>query len=390
MKILFLDQFSELGGAQRCLADLLPAVLERGWTARVALPGRGPFVDLLERMGIEVDFLRSGPYTSGRKSVADALRFARDIRAQHQTLLDLIAQHRPDLLYVNGPRLLPATTHASGALPLIFHSHSYLSKWHDVLLTGRQLRKRNLQVIASSHFVARPLLRYVEPARLRVIYNGTPEIPFRSRPFSSQGIWRIGVIGRIAPEKGQLEFVRAAYILQANGLHAEYFVHGASVLASPAYFESVRAASAGLPIHLTGWHDSVASIMSELELLVVPSPSYESTPRVILEAFSAGTPVIAFASGGIPELFHHRETGFLVPVVTAEALAAAIRSATEDPHTLASITIRARRKWEEEYTLTQYRRQVLDVMEEAVRPISNRNSSADRRTTAAATPSTGP
>src|SRR5256885_17159324 len=41
MKILFLDQFSDLGGAQRCLLDLLPAVLERGWLAHVAAPGDG-------------------------------------------------------------------------------------------------------------------------------------------------------------------------------------------------------------------------------------------------------------------------------------------------------------------------------------------------------------
>ena len=41
MNILFLDQFSDLGGAQRCLLDLLPAVRERRWRAHVAAPGNG-------------------------------------------------------------------------------------------------------------------------------------------------------------------------------------------------------------------------------------------------------------------------------------------------------------------------------------------------------------
>src|SRR5206468_730067 len=99
-------------------------------------------------------------------------------------------------------------------------------------------------------------------------------------------------------EKGQLEFVRAAQILQAQGFSAEYFIHGTSMFSSQAYFDSVRAASAGLPVHFTGWHNSVDSLLSAMDLLIVPSPGHESTTRVVLEAYSAGTPVIAFATGG--------------------------------------------------------------------------------------------
>ena len=36
MKILFVEQFSEMGGGQRNLLDLLPAVHQRGWEAVVA------------------------------------------------------------------------------------------------------------------------------------------------------------------------------------------------------------------------------------------------------------------------------------------------------------------------------------------------------------------
>ena len=46
MNILFLDQFSDLGGAQRCLLDLLPAVIERGWRAHVAAPGEIALLEL--------------------------------------------------------------------------------------------------------------------------------------------------------------------------------------------------------------------------------------------------------------------------------------------------------------------------------------------------------
>jgi len=391
MRILFLDQFSELGGGQRCLADLIPAVLARNWSATVALPGEGPFADLLRRLDVAVEFLPCGPYTSGRKTIRDAVRFALDMRAQVQLIRHWIGRHRVDLVYVNGPRLLPAAGIASGTLPVIFHSHSYLSKGYAVSLTGRQLRKPNLHVIASSRFTAEPLLRYVDPKRITIIYNGTTGIPFERRVFPPGRRWRIGVIGRIAPEKGQMEFVRAARILETGAFPAEYFVHGASMFAPPAYFESLRAASAGLPIQFTGWHDAVGPLLSDLDLLIVPSSSHESTTRVVLEAFSAGTPVIAFATGGIPEVIRDGETGILVEPPAPEALAAAIRNATRQPQTLESIAIAARRKWEEEYTVARYQAQVIGAIEAAAgRGMSTRNSSAAHNTSSPAISKTGP
>jgi glycosyltransferase involved in cell wall biosynthesis len=389
MRILFLDQFSEMGGAQRCLADLIPAALDRNWSVTVALPGEGPLTQLLRKWPIVIEFLPCGPYTPGRKTVGDVFRFAFDSLRQAQVISQLIAKHRPDLIYVNGPRLLPAAGRASGTLPLLFHSHSYLSKWYAVALAGRQLRKPNHYLVASSRFVAQPLLRYIDPARVRIIYNGTPEIPFQERVFPPGGPWRIGVIGRIAQEKGQLEFVQAVRLLESAGMTAEYFVHGASMFSSPAYMESVRAASVGLPIGFTGWHESVGPLLKELDLLVVPSPSHESTTRVVLEAYSAGTPVIAFATGGIPEIIADGETGMLVTPATPEALAAAIQVATRQPLVLASMARAARRKWEEEYTVSRYQAQVLGAIEEAGRPINNRNSSAASNTTPAAISNTG-
>jgi glycosyltransferase involved in cell wall biosynthesis len=390
MRILFLDQFSELGGAQRCLADLIPAALDRNWPVAVALPGEGGFAQLLRNWRVPVEFLPCGPYTPGRKTVGDAVRFALDRRAQTQAISQLIVKHRPDVIYVNGPRLLPAAGSVSGTSPVLFHSHSYLAKWYVVALAGRQLRKSNLHVIASSRFVASPLLRYMDSKRIRIIYNGTPEIPFQPRVFPAGRLWRIGVIGRIAQEKGQMEFVQAVRILNDRGLPADYAVHGASMFSSPSYFESVRAASARLPIRFTGWHDSVGALLGELDILVVPSPSHESTTRVVLEAYSAGTPVVAFATGGIPEVIRNGETGILVEPRTPEALAAAIGAATLQPQALASMAAAARRRWEAEYTVTRYQAQVLGAIEEVGRCSSTRSNSAAVSTTPAATSNTGP
>src|SRR5580698_5842791 len=86
VNVLFLDQYNALGGAQQCLLDLLPAVEERGWSARVAIPDGGPLADRIRARGIRADAIQSGPYRSTRKSAADVLRFAADMPAQIATI----------------------------------------------------------------------------------------------------------------------------------------------------------------------------------------------------------------------------------------------------------------------------------------------------------------
>ena len=58
---------------------------------------------------------------------------------------------------------------------------------------------------------------------------------------------------------------------------------------------------------------------------VLLSSRWENFPHVIVEALAVGTPVIASAVGGVPEVVRDGENGLLVPAGDAEALAAAIR-----------------------------------------------------------------
>lgn len=53
----------------------------------------------------------------------------------------------------------------------------------------------------------------------------------------------------------------------------------------------------------------------------------DNQPLVVLETMAAGTPLIGFATGGIPELVLQDQTGFLVPQRDIQALVAALRHA---------------------------------------------------------------
>ncbi len=62
----------------------------------------------------------------------------------------------------------------------------------------------------------------------------------------------------------------------------------------------------------------------------VLSSSWENLPHTVLEALAVGSPVIATAVGGVPEVVRDGENGLLVPPNDADALSASIRRLLED------------------------------------------------------------
>lgn len=354
MNILLVDQYSEIGGAQRCLLDLLPAITERGWRACVALPGDGPLTAELQAQGTQTIGIPCGPYSSGTKMLSDYVRFAFDLPRAAATLRRAAAEHGFDLVYVNGPRVLPAARLCG--VPLVFHAHLRLARPHDIWATKRSLRGAG--VIAASEFAAAPLRSFAAPV---VIPNGTSDLGFRA--WRNDASLRVAVVGRIAPEKGQVEFVEAVRLIYHEVPQCRFVICGEPVLAGPEYAREVRRRSEGLPIDFPGWRHTPADALAEVDVLVVPSESVDAAPRVIVEAFSAGVPVVAFASGGIPELIDDERTGFLVRPRTSNMLAARLKDLLYTPMVLAAAARRARREWEEKYTVERFRSQVLGVLE---------------------------
>ncbi len=377
MKVLLIDQFGELGGAQRCLLDLVVAMRGRGWAPRVALPCDGPLAERLREQHTTVDIIPCGPYTSGRKTVADAARFAIDTTRNWRKIAELTAIHQAELVYVNGPRALPAASFAvRGRVPLLFHVHSHLTRSYAQKVAGWAIRDSNATVISSCKFLAEPLLPYVAPNNLHVIYNGISEIPFLARSIPRNGAWRIGLLGRIAPEKGQDHFLHAARIVIHEFPACRFVICGASLFSGAEFQRSVQNLSAGLLVDFLGWREDVAEVFSCLDLLAVPSAPVDGTTRVILEAYSAGLPVVAYPSGGIVEVVRPGITGFLTDSNDPKSLAAALLAVMRSPGRLPDVATAARKAWQKKYTVDRYCNQVLEVIESVVRPSNTRKRRA--------------
>jgi len=375
VRVLLLDQYSDLGGGQRCLIEAAAGFVGRGWEVYAAIPapapGGGPLATVLAPLCREIHPIPCGPFASTRKSPADAIRYATQLPAQVAILRRILrragdADGGIDVLYVNGPRVLPAAALARSATPLIFHAHWDVTQPAASALVSRAVRMSQAYLVASSHSVVRALERVIPKDRIRVVYNGVPAesaAPLGAR----RPIRHIAMLGRIAPEKGQLEFVRAARIVARAAPEVRFSVHGAPLFADDTYHARVRAEAAGCPIEFPGWTENTVKVFGDMDLLVVPSDPTDNIPRVIAEAFAARVPVIAFPSGGIPELIDHGNTGLLVDGRTPEDLARAILAAVAQPEQMGVMAGHAFERWRERYTLEWFQSAVCGVVEDVVR-----------------------
>jgi glycosyltransferase involved in cell wall biosynthesis len=107
-------------------------------------------------------------------------------------------------------------------------------------------------------------------------------------------------------------------------------------------------------VRFLGWRDDVPQLLRAADLLVCPS-LHEPLGHVVIEAWSAGLPVVATASDGPASLIEDGENGILVSLPGTrgggpQALAEAIERVCADPALRARLGSAGRRAYEAEFT----------------------------------------
>ena len=141
----------------------------------------------------------------------------------------------------------------------------------------------------------------------------------------------VASFGVMRAEKGFEQLVQALARLRAAGVPAQGLVVGGSNLRvgdRSGYVRGVEDLAATLGVAdrvcFTGFRTDVAALMQLADLAVVPSLR-EAQTRVVPQALACGRPVLAYATGGIPEIVEHGKIGWLVPTGDVTALAEQIR-----------------------------------------------------------------
>lgn len=136
---------------------------------------------------------------------------------------------------------------------------------------------------------------------------------------------RIGVIGRLSPEKGVDLFLEALAQLDRDGVRASAIIAGDGTEREGLEATTRSLGLTGRVVFL-GNVKRVRDVYDVIQLLVIPSRS-EGLPSVLLEALAADVPIVATRVGAIPDVLADPASGILVEPGDTTALAAAIKTA---------------------------------------------------------------
>lgn len=310
-----------------------------------------------------------------------------------------LASSRPDVVHLpNQAQFARLIKRALPRAKVVVHAHQDELATLDLELLRRDLADVDAVATVSDFVTARARARLPEmAARIHTIGNGVDVRRFRpaarARDSGPRGLrprpLRLLYVGRIAPDKGVHLLTETVDRLIREGVNLELtligkpglmpfdllsrllggepdalaavqgfygrslrswlakeiFRHGRS------YGDTLRARlspAAAARVRFLGTVPLAALIRAyrAADLVVLPSIWQESYGLPVAEAMACGIPVLASASGGVPELIEDGTTGRLFPRLDTRALARALREMSADPARLREMGHAARARAE--------------------------------------------
>ena len=340
--VTFVSSHARLGGEENYLLKLIEE-LGPAWVRNVICLEDAPFVERLRAEGIATEVIPTGP----RLGIAPAA-----VRLRRA-----LSRARPDVVHANGVKagVVCAAALVGSRTPWIWLKHDF--SWDGRL--ANVVAARATQVVAVSEAVTETFEGDVR-GKVHVVHNGLPELDVdreqgRARLrelLGHEAAEIVSLVARVDPTKGHRELLAILpELIEARpGLHLAFI--GAEHFPHLEFAEELRAeiAERGLEHAATfvGFQENAVELIAGSDVIAIPSTigerglGREGFPYAGLEAMAVGTPVVAYAHGGLPEMLG--ECGRLVGPGDREALRDAILEllADEDAHAKAAACGRAR------------------------------------------------
>jgi len=237
------------------------------------------------------------------------------------------------------------------------------------------LRYGTRTIIAVSSFVKEFSVRDLRlaPGKMEVVHNCTEpdrlDIAFDVAAFRQDlgvqpGDKLVSVIGGISRQKGAHHFVELADIIARRQRNAKFLVAGRGDFEDEM---KVRVQRRGIVGHFifAGWRSDVPQLLHATDVLIMAAHQ-EGFGRIITEAMAASKPVVAFASGGVPEIVVHGETGYLVPYGDVEGMASYVVGLLQDETKCKALGRSGRQRLEDRFSSAVFVEHTKRVLESAV------------------------
>jgi glycosyltransferase involved in cell wall biosynthesis len=360
IRVAYVGHVAQLSGGEIALVRLIDALDDVD--AHVILAHDGPLVARLLASGISVEVLpmhertrdlrkdriRPGglPITALLDTATYAFRLARRFRTI-----------QPDLVHTNTLKagIYGSLAGRAARVPAVWHvrdriASDYLNR-PAALLVRALIATLPSGVVANSEATRATL--WSAPERTRVVHSIVHD-PIASPPARAERTpgedFVVGMVGRIAPWKGQHVFLEAFARAFDGGSEVAVLVGDAMFgEAEAAYGRVLREMTQVLGVadrvEFRGFRHDVWSELARMDVFVHASVSPEPFGQVVVEAMLAGIPVIASAGGGPSEILTSGVEGILYPSGDVDALAEALRLLRRDAplrrHLVSNARIRA-------------------------------------------------
>jgi glycosyltransferase involved in cell wall biosynthesis len=362
-RVLFVDHCARMSGGEIALLRTVRAL--PGVDAHVVTFEDGPLLPALGAAEVtsEIvalpartrDLRRSEvgprlPWRAGIDSAVHVVRLARRIR-----------RLRPDVVHTNSLKasVLGGLAARLARVPCVWHVRDHVdgdALPRPAVALVRALARRvpsavvanSESTMASLHLPTRggPIRRVIaDPVPDEFFTPSSERVSSEAPPLDAGSALVVGMIGRLAPWKGQDVFLAAFARAFPDGTTRARIV-GEALFGEDEHRAALHAQVERLGIadrvEFRGFRTDVRAELAELDALVHASVQPEPFGQVVVEGMAAGLAVVATDAGGPAEIVDSGHDGVLVPPGDVDALAGALRDLAGDPDRRARLGRHAR------------------------------------------------
>ena len=323
------------------------------WNAEAAYAAT--LAELLQQAGHNVFVLTVPDSLNAQKLQEKELTLVTHIDLNTQNPLHLVQSYQALKSFVIEKQIEIVNPHRSEGFPLYVLLSWQLKSFKLIRTRGttRPVQKHFLNQklhrdwtdshIVAGHIVAERLLAggNVAPEKLHRIYypvqiTESPESPkdYAEEFQISEDALTLAIVGRLSPVKGHSFLLKSFSELLKQFPHLVLLILYRDATESSedliALKQEIEHLDLNSQIRLIPPHDEIRQIMKFVDIGIVSSLDSEVICRVAVEFFSAGTPVVAFPTGCLPEIVQDGRNGKLCSTHSVEALTAAISELIED------------------------------------------------------------
>jgi glycosyltransferase involved in cell wall biosynthesis len=310
--IAFVLNSCHAGGTELQMIELLSRLNPTRWAVHVAcVQAEG---ELFPRVLDAAATVSAFPFPNlrHRDAMRQAMAFTRWCKS-----LDISVVHTTDLC--TNIFALPAAAYAGVPVRIANRREINPDKTRSQIMMQRAAYQFAHKVVANSQAAAERLrLERVPAGRVVTIANGIDSCAFAATR-SRRPLRKIAVVANLRKEKGHDILIDAAPEILRHFPDATFDIVGTGPELD-ALIARARAQGVSEAFTFAGYEADVARRLKEADIFVLPSRS-EAFPNAILEAMSAGLPIVASAVGGVVELLQDGRTGVLVAPGDPHALA---------------------------------------------------------------------